>query len=292
MASWVNRREYPFTDNYIDVDGGRMHYVDEGSGEPIVFVHGMPTWSYLWRNLIRDLGKDHRCVAPDLIGFGLSDKPQEWSYSPAAQARNLAHLIEALNLEDVTLVLHDFGASLGMAYAVAHPANVKRIVVFNSWCWDVSEDPAVARTGKLMAGALGKMMYVNLNQAPKLLGKAFADRAKFTESMQTAYTKPFEQKDQRYGPWNMARNMMEQGAWFDEQWRERHELDETPMQFVWGMKDPTFGEKCLNKWWHEFPLAEVERLDNAGHFPMEEKPFEVLRAVRSFFGAKKGPYLG
>ncbi len=98
-------------------------------------VHGTPTWSFMYRHLIRDLSPRYRCIAPDHLGFGLSDRPAGWSYRPEDQARNLARLIETLGLKDLTLVVHDFGGPIGLAYALDHPENVRRLVLFNTWMW-------------------------------------------------------------------------------------------------------------------------------------------------------------
>jgi haloalkane dehalogenase len=113
IPAWVDRREYPFEPRTLDVDGARMSYLDEGEGAPIVMVHGTPTWSFLYRHLIRELRSRYRCVAPDHLGFGLSDRPRGWSYRPEDQAGNLARLIERLALEDLTLVVHDYGGPIG-----------------------------------------------------------------------------------------------------------------------------------------------------------------------------------
>ena len=124
--SWIDPLQYPFQPHYIAVGAGQMHYVDEGRGKPIVMVHGTPTWSFMYRHLIKGLSDDFRVIAPDHIGFGLSDKPENWSYKPIDHAKNLAYLIESLGLEDITLVVHDFGGPIGLAYAVENPQNVSQ----------------------------------------------------------------------------------------------------------------------------------------------------------------------
>ncbi|MDZ7761509.1 MAG: alpha/beta fold hydrolase [Desulfovermiculus sp.] len=106
---WIDRKKYPFESRYFAVSAGRMHYVDEGAGSPIVMVHGNPTWSFLYRNLIKRLRPQYRCVAADHIGFGLSDNPEDWSYRPEDHAQNLSALIDGLGLSDITFVLQDWG---------------------------------------------------------------------------------------------------------------------------------------------------------------------------------------
>jgi haloalkane dehalogenase len=121
--------DYNFAPHYVEVFGSRMHYVDEGEGDPILLVHGNATWSYIWRNVIPHLTPHARCVAPDLIGFGLSDKP-DIEYQWTEQGDYLEEFIRKLGLKNVTLVLNDFGISLGMRYAMRHEHNVKRMAFF------------------------------------------------------------------------------------------------------------------------------------------------------------------
>jgi haloalkane dehalogenase len=107
--SWIDRREYSFESHYLPLEMGRLHYLDEGHGAPIVMVHGNPAWSFLYRHFVEGLSLNHRCIAMDHIGFGLSDKPYDWSYQPVDHARNLRALIDRLELRDVTLVVQDWG---------------------------------------------------------------------------------------------------------------------------------------------------------------------------------------
>src|SRR5262245_29007208 len=109
VPAWVDRVGYPLQHRFLDLPAGRLHYVDEGAGPPILFVHGTPTWSYEWRHLIRTLSARWRCVAPDLLGFGLSERPTTFTYAPEAHAAVLAPFVERLGLERLTLVVHDYG---------------------------------------------------------------------------------------------------------------------------------------------------------------------------------------
>ncbi len=123
--------DYPFKANYVDIDGVKIHYVDEGEGDPILFLHGVPTWSYLWRNIIPPISKVARCIAPDLVGMGKSDKP-DIKYSIFEHISYIEHFIEKLKLKNITLVLHGWGSVIGFHYAMNHPENVKSIVFYES----------------------------------------------------------------------------------------------------------------------------------------------------------------
>lgn len=121
---WLDRAEYPFAPHHFESGDGRMHYVDEGEGEPVVLVHGTPTWSFLYsRHRIRGLSRTRRVIAPGHLGFGLSEKPADALYRPEDHARRLEALLEHLGLEGITLVVHDFGGPIGLSYALRHPAS-------------------------------------------------------------------------------------------------------------------------------------------------------------------------
>ena len=188
IPAWVDRREYPFEPRGLDVEGGRLSYVDEGEGAPIVMVHGTPTWSFLYRHLIRDLSPRYRCVAPDHLGFGLSDRPAGWSYRPEDQARNLARLIETLGLKDLTLAVHDYGGPIGLAYALDHPENVRRLVLFNTWMWSFAGDRSVEWVARILGGRLGRYLYERRGFSVRvMLRYAVADRRRYTRAVERQY---------------------------------------------------------------------------------------------------------
>ena len=157
-SNWINRTLYPFESRFLFLESGRMHYVDEGNGAPLVMVHGNPTWSFAYRKLIRGLSSRFRCIAMDHLGFGLSDKPGGWSYRPADHAGNLESLIETLGLKNITLVVQDWGGPIGLSYAVRRPENVRGIIILNSWMWPVRGVLHYELFSRFMGGALGKLL--------------------------------------------------------------------------------------------------------------------------------------
>lgn len=287
---WLNRRSYPFAPHYLQAEGGRLHYVDEGEGEPILFLHGRDTWSYLFRTAIRQFSTSgYRCVAPDHLGFGLSEKPANWSYAPAAHARNVAALIEHLDLRDITLVCHDLGGPIGLGYLAEHPDRIKRVVLMNTWMSCLDKDPAAQKIAKMASGALGKFLYLNNCAGPKAIKGQFVDRDKYTNELHAAYFGPFQNKEARVSTLESAKHLAESRPWYNEIWASRELFGAKNLMLLWGLKDPTFGEKALNRIWHEFPLAEVKTFADAGHFLMEEKPRETIAAIREhLIGAAKG----
>ena len=279
---WVDRRLYPFRPRYLDVGPGRMHYVDEGEGPVVVLVHGTPTWSFLDRHLIRELSRDHRVIALDHLGFGLSDKPTGWSYRPEDHARNLEHLIEHLELRDITLVVHDFGGPIGLSYAIRHPQTVRALVLFNTWMWSLEGTPT-ERVSKFMGGPIGRFLYTRLNLSPRVLLKAaFGDKRKLTREVHRHYIEAFSTPEERYGPWVLARELIGSSDWYESLWQHRSHLAAKPSLILWGMKDPAFGRDALERWQAALTNARTIEFPEAGHFVQEESPEEVARAIRTF----------
>lgn len=288
--AWLDQAQYPFGPHSFQVEQRTMHYVDEGRGEPVVFVHGTPTWSFLWRRMILALRDEYRCIAPDHLGFGLSDKPETADYTPAAHAQRLEELIEHLGLRDITLVVHDFGGPIGLSYAVRHPENVKRVVVMNSWLWSNAGNRAVEGASWVLRSPLGRFMYRRLNLSPQVLLKtAFADKTKLTPAMHRHYLAPFPSPATRAAPWILARELSGSNDWYRGLWEARAALADIPALVLWGMKDPLFPLTHLERWRSALPHARVERLERAGHFVQEEAPEKVIAAIRSFLASEPPP---
>ncbi|MBI4490648.1 MAG: alpha/beta fold hydrolase, partial [Deltaproteobacteria bacterium] len=149
------RAIYPFESHFFDLGGIQYHYLEEGRGEPIVMLHGNPTWSFYYRHLIADLRERYRVIAPDHIGCGLSDKPQKYEYTLKRHIANIEALIQHLALKRITLVMHDWGGPIGMGYAVRHPDNVRRFVIFNTVAFWSPHIPLILRLCRIpLFGAL------------------------------------------------------------------------------------------------------------------------------------------
>jgi pimeloyl-ACP methyl ester carboxylesterase len=282
---WLDWTAYPFEPRFFETPHGRIHYVDEGSGPPVVLVHGTPTWSFLWRHPIRELSRTHRVVAPDHLGFGLSDKPREAPYRPEDHASRLSALIDHLDLRDVALVVHDFGGPIGLAHAVESPDNVRALVLFNTWMWSKAGDANTVRASRILGGGLGRFLYTRFNLSPRvLLPAVYADRQKLTPEIHRHYLWPFPDAASRTAPWVLARELVGSSDWYESLWERRGRLAGKPALILWGEKDPAFGEADLDRWRLALPDAEVRTFPGAGHFLQEEEPEAAARAVAAFLG--------
>jgi len=282
-TNWLNRAEYPFESHYFQTAAGRLHYVDEGSGSPIVMVHGNPTWSYLYRHLIKELRTQYRCLAVDHLGFGLSDKPQNWDYLPENHAANLTALIDSLGLKNITLVMQDWGGPIGLAYAVAHPKNVARLVIMNTWAWPVNRDLYYIGFSSFVGGPIGRMLIRRYNFFAKtIMRMAFGDKSKLSAAAHEQYLRPLAAPEDRTGCLVFPKHIIASTAWLGQVWNKIDTLNSKPTLIVWGMKDIAFREKELKQWERTFPEARSARLSSVGHYVQEEAPAQLAAAVVPF----------
>jgi haloalkane dehalogenase len=285
---WLDRDAYPFVSRFVDLPEGRMHYLDEGppGAEVILFVHGTPTWSFEWRHLVRPLSATHRCVAPDLLGFGLSERPAGAAYTPEAHAARLAAFVDALGLDRFTLVVHDFGGPIALPLALDRPGRVTRLVALNSWMWPF-DDERMRRRARQASGRLGRFLYRRLNASLRLLmPSVYGDRRKLTGAIHRQYLAPFPDAVGRERVlFALARALLGSEAFYADLWRRREALAALPALVVWGLADDAFPPAYLERWRQALPDARVVALDGVGHWPHEEAPEAVLAAVRGLLAA-------
>jgi cis-3-alkyl-4-acyloxetan-2-one decarboxylase len=290
MASSLNgdfRGTFPFEPRFANANGARLHYVDEGPREAptLLFVHGNPTWSYMWRRPIAELSaKGHRCVAFDHMGFGRSVKPPQLSaYSLQRHVDNAVALIEALDLSDLTLVAHDWGGPIGLG-ALQRDDRLSKVVLMNTWAWELpSFLPPFLREfrteglGEILA--LGGNLFVE--SIPGGMHRRDADPV-----MMDAYRAPFPDYWSRAATLAFQREIplteRDRSAPLMASIHERLPDLGVPVLLVWGMRDPVFQPVFLEQWRELFPSAETVELADASHFLVEDDPDAVTAAIEGF----------
>ncbi len=280
---WLNIVQYPFVTREFDTGDGWMSYVDHGQGRPIVFVHGSPTWSYSFRHLIRGLCPWYRCIAPDHLGFGLSEKRPDLDYRPEKQADRFEKLMLHLNLRDVTLVVHDQGAPIGLNFSINYPGRVRELVVFNSWLWPQQDNRTAMRLATLVGHPINRLYYRMLNATPGFIMPAlFADRHRIPKTTQMQYLEPFRGFDEREGLYQMIQALRKSGTWYQTLWDRRDAIQHKRTLFMWGLKDPMFTMDHLAKWESEFKYSETVQFPNVGRYVPEEAAKTALSEIRWF----------
>lgn len=281
---------YPFASNYADVRGQQYHYLDEGSGDPVVMVHGNPTWSFYYRELVKELRRDHRCLVPDHIGCGLSARPSEAEYEYTLEERvnDLEAWIDGLELgDDITLVLHDWGGMIGMSWATRHPERVKRIVVMNTAAFRLPETRKLPWQLKLVRETPLGAFLVNRFNAFSAGAVHLAAVRPMSRSVADGYRAPYVERSQRLATLRFVQDIpLKHGdrAWDTVVRTEEHlpRFADRPFLVLWGEKDFVFDDHFLQVWKQKLPDVEYQTYPYAGHYLLEDATGAVISRIRRF----------
>ena len=271
---------YPYTSRYFDLNPHKYHYLDEGGGETLLFLHGNPTWSFYYRTLIQRLKDGYRCVAPDHIGCGLSDKPQDYNYTLSIHIDNLEKLVDSLELKNITLVLHDWVGAIGMGLAVRRPELIKRLVLFNTAAFLSSHMPfRINICRKPFIGPIATRYFNAFAKGVLMFG--LKNQERLTEQVRAGYLAPYDSFENRVANLRFVQDIpMDSTA---ESYpvvknieNNLQQFNKLPIMIAWGMKDFCFNHHFLNKWKEIFPSAEVHEVEHAGHLVVEDACEEII----------------
>ncbi|GMK49075.1 haloalkane dehalogenase 2 [Paenibacillus glycanilyticus] len=274
--------EYPFTDRWLPYRDGYIHYLDEGQGPTVLLLHGNPTWSYLYRNVIKELREDFRLVAPDYPGFGMSKAPTGYRFTPQEQSAAIQDLINYLDLKDMIVVVQDWGGPIGLNYAVRHRNNMRGIVVMNTWAWPAEIMPMKLFSLAMGGWPIGRWLQTRRNFFAKIIvPHGIHHTEKVTDSLRKAYTDPFPTPKSRIPTWVFPRQIRKARKWLTDIESKLSNLSDLPAQILWGTKDSAgFPIEQMAKWQRYLPLNETEILEDASHYVQEDRPDRVVAAIR------------
>jgi haloalkane dehalogenase len=278
---------FPFEPHFSVINGFKMHYVDEGKGEPIICLHGEPTWGYLYRKFIAPLSKNNRVIVPDHMGFGKSDVPQKMPYTMAQHIDNLTKLILELDLESITLVGQDWGGPIMFGFAVNYPDRVKRLVIMNTGIGVYPEGTKTWVSDMVQKRSYDKILGNLKKNLPGLLAGGVSKQTKITETMIRAYTAPFPDKASCKGalafPLDIPVGKNHPSAALMHSIVERRNLlRDKDKVIIWGLQDLVFPRFILDWWLSAYPGTEVHRLQEASHFLQEDAPEKILSIIQAF----------
>jgi len=273
--------EFPFESHYVNVLDSKIHYIDEGEGDPILFLHGNPTSCYLWRNIIPYLIPRGRCIAPDLIGMGKSDKP-DIEYRFFDHVKYIEGFIEKLGLKNVTLVIHDWGGALGFYYAMRHEDNVKGIAfmepVFTPQ-WVVTSDEALDLFKAFRTPELGWKLITEKNLFVEGVLPNSIVRG-LTEAEMERYREPFLDPDSRKPIWRFPNDLPIDGEPADvfeaaTAFNEWAKASNTPKLLFYAQPGAIFPEEVVR--WCRDNLKNLETIDigPGSHFIQEDNPHKI-----------------
>ncbi len=281
---------YPFESHFATIGGHRYHYLDEGAGEPVVMLHGNPTWSFYYRNLVLGLRDNYRVIVPDHIGCGLSDKPSlnEYPYTLQRRVEDLATFLDSLDFpEKLTFVLHDWGGMIGMVYALKHLQRVRRLVLLNTAAFRIPPTKKLPWSLWLARNTwLGKVMVLRLNAFSRGALRYCTVRP-LSPAIRAEYLRPYDTPAHRVAVLQFVRDIPLKPT--DPSYHLVEEVEngldnfkDVPTLICWGEKDFVFDDTFLEVWRSKVPHAEVHTFSDAGHYVLEDKPEEILELVREF----------
>ena len=280
---------FPFHPHYHVVNGYAMHFVDEGSGEPLVLLHGDPTWGYLYRNFVPPLSLQHRCIVPDHLGMGKSDVPEDASFFRLEQRiAHLEALLLHLDLREITLVVHDWGGPVGLGFAARHPERIKRLVLLNTWAFAPWPGDSFPRLLELIRSPRGEAFVLQKNGylEPALVGTTFHAES-LTEPVLQAYRAPFPTPASRVAMlwWSRDIPVSESDVSYAEMKRIEAALplfNQTPVLLIWGMRDPVLTPAVLRRWQGLYPQARSYEIEDASHFLQEDAHERIVPWIEAF----------
>lgn len=282
LPHWMPSDLFPFHSRFIDIAGARIHYVDEGSGPVLLLLHGNPTWSFLYRDIIAALRSDFRCIALDYPGFGLSAAPPGYGFTPAEQAAIVEAFIERLDLQAVTLMVQDWGGPIGLWVAGRQPGRFARLAIGNCWAWPVNGDAHFEWFSRFLGGRLGRELIQRFNLFVNWLLPAGMRRRKPSPEVMAAYRAPFATRQSRLPTHVFPREIVGSRGFLTEVEQGLPALAHLPALILWGDRDFAFRAKERRRFETTFPDHRTISLHGAGHFIQEDAAAEIAAALHSW----------
>ncbi len=276
---------YPFVARKISIQGHTLSFLDQGQGRVIVMLHGNPTWSFYYRNLVNLLQDNYRVIAPDHMGCGLSDKPQNYSYTLKTHIDNLEILLAELKVDKFSLVVHDWGGAIGMGLAARYPERLKSLVILNTAAFCSRRIPL--RINICRAPIIGDIIVRGFNGfARGALGMAVVH--KMAPAVARGYLEPYDTWAHRVALLRFVQDIPLSPK--HDSWQTLVEVENglaqfrnTPMLILWGGRDFCFNHHYYEEWLQRFPAAETHFFPDAGHYVLEDALSEITPLISAFF---------
>jgi pimeloyl-ACP methyl ester carboxylesterase len=283
---------YPFSSHYLETRGMRMHYLDEGPRDapPVLMLHGNPTWSFYYRNLVKALSANHRCIVPDHIGCGLSDKPgdEQYDYRLTSRIEDIDSLIDHLHLAaPITLVVHDWGGMIGFAWAVQNPQRIARLVILNTAAFPLPEEKRMPPALSLVRDSrIGEFLVLRFNAFSRIAARV-AFKKPVSKEIRKAYTLPYDSPANRIATARFVQDipLSENDPGFDillQTAEHLHLLEDKPCLIAWGEKDFVFDKTFLKRWLEYYPDAQINRYPDCGHYILEDGGPALIDIIKNF----------
>ena len=280
--AWVDDDLFPFESRFVDVDGNTVHYVDEGSGPTLLLLHGNPTWSFLWREVISALRDDFRCIALDYPGFGLSTAKAGYRYLPEEHADVVTGFVDALGLSDVTLVGQDWGGPIGLAAVQRRTGAFDRLVLVNTWAWPVNGILHFEAFSRIVGGLPMRFLVRQFNVLVDAFIPTGHRRRTPTAAEMTHYRRAFDTADRRHACAVLPGQILASRAFFADVESGLASLADLPTLIVWGDADIAFRAQERERLERAFPEHETVIVEGAGTYVESDAPEEFVAAIRNW----------
>jgi len=278
----IDRKLFPYKSHYLSLENGsKIHYVDEGKGPTLLLLHGNPTWSFLYRDIIAALKNDFRLIAPDYPGFGLSEAPKNYTFTAAEQAQTMSQFVQKLDLQDVGIMVQDWGGPIGFDVALKNPQRISRFIIGNTFAWPLK------RTGqktfsKIMGGWTGQFASWCCNGVVRFfMNKGVVN--KINKEELAMYLAPFKKKNQRAPTHIFPAQLLDAKPFLSNIHKRLDTLSDRPTLIVWALEDFAFQKPERTRFESLFPKHKTVLLENAGHFIQEDAPNDIADAIRDFY---------
>ena len=266
----------------MELSGNVVHYVDEGEGPILLMLHGNPTWSFVYRDVIAELSSSFRCIAPDYPGFGLSTPAPGYQFHPVDHARLVGEFVDHLDLRDVTLIAQDWGGPIGLTAALLRRERFARLVVGNTWAWPVNGDPHFELFSHFMGGPIGRQLIRHFNFFVNAMIPAGHRRRKVSAAEMAHYRRALPTPQQREPTAIFPKDITAARTFLADLKHGLDELTDMPTLIVWGDADIAFRAKERQRWESLMPRHHTVVLAGAGHYLQSDAPIDFSDAVRTW----------
>lgn len=282
---WVDETLFPFQSRFLEIDGNTVHYVDEGSGPTLLMLHGNPTWSFVYRDVITSLRDRFRCVAVDYPGFGLSLARPGYGCLPEEHARVMVQFVDRLELTDAVIVVQDWGGPIGLYTVEQRPHRFRGLVVANTWAWPVNGDMHFEVFSHLMGGIVGTQLIKHVNLFVNMMIPAGHRRRKVTAAEMVHYRSALPTPSRRQASAVFPRAITRSREFLASVERDLHKVSDLPALIVWGGGDFAFRRQERERWQQIFSSHETAVLDGAGHYVQSDAASELSAAIATWAAA-------
>jgi haloalkane dehalogenase len=277
----VSAELFPVEHRFLELDGARIHYVDEGAGDTLLLLHGNPSWSFLYRKIIAGLKDAYRCVALDFPGYGMSSAPDAYGYTPREHSAVLERFVDRLAISDLTIMVQDWGGPIGLGFAARRPELVRGLIIGNTWAWPHDRDRRIRAFSWIMGGPIGKALTRRFNFVPRaFFSRGFAKP--IDPEVLKLYFEPWKEPARRAPAVIAPRQLVAASPYLAEVQADLHKLADRPALIVWGTKDFAFREASRKRFEAAFPNHRTVLFDDASHFLQEDVGERIAEAFKAF----------